>query len=122
VTKTTVSTDLLQPFDIVTKFSIDVLCKDLHVLSGLEILLPIQEPEWDLELPGVLDDSNEFFDLIGGKFTSTFVDIDFSLLTDQVSETTSKTLNFCKAENNIPLSLDVSVENTKNVLEFSTLH
>jgi hypothetical protein len=117
-----VGTDLLQSFDIVTELGIDVLGEDLHVLSSLEVLLPVQEPERDLELTGVLDDRNELLDLIGRQFTGTLVDINLSLLTDEISETTSKTLNLCKTENNIPLSLDVCVEDTKNVLEFSTLH
>jgi hypothetical protein len=122
VTKTTVSTDLLETLDIITKLSINVLGKDLRVLSGLEILLPIEEPKRDLELTGVLDNSDKLFDLISGKFSSSLVDINFGLFANQVSESASKTLNFSHSKDNITLSLNVCIENTKNVLKFSSLH
>ena len=122
VTKTSVSSDLLEALDIVTKLGIDVLSKNLGVLSSLEILLSVEEPKGDLELTGVLDNSNNLFDLISGKLSSSLVNIDFSLFANKIGETTSETLNFGQSENNISLSLNVSVENTENVLELSSLH
>ena len=122
VTKTSVSSDLLEALDIVTKLGIDVLSKNLGVLSSLEILLSVEEPKGDLELTGVLDNSNNLFDLISGKLSSSLVDIDFSLFANKIGETTSETLNFGQSENNISLSLNVSVENTENMLELSSLH
>ena len=122
VTKTSVSSDLLEALDIVTKLGIDVLSKNLAVLSSLEILLSVEEPKGDLELTGVLDNSNNLFDLISGKLSSSLVNIDFSLFANKIGETTSETLNFGQSENNISLSLNVSVENTENVLELSSLH
>ena len=79
VTQTTVSTDLLETFNIVTKLSINVLGEDLSVLSGLEILLPIQEPERNLKLTRVLDDGDKLLDLIGSEFTGSLINIDFGL-------------------------------------------
>jgi hypothetical protein len=79
VTKTTVSSDLLETLDIVTELGVNVLGKDLRVLSRLEILLPIQEPKWDLELTGVLDDGNKFLDLISGELSSSLIDVNFGL-------------------------------------------
>lgn len=79
VTETTVSADLLETFDIVTELGVNVLGKDLRVLSRLEILLPIQEPKWDLELTGVLDDGNKLLDLISGELSSSLIDINFGL-------------------------------------------
>jgi hypothetical protein len=122
VTQTTVSTDLLKTFNVVTKLGIDVLGKHLIVFSCLEILLPIQEPKGDLELTGVLNNGDELFDLISSEFSGSLVDIDLSLLADQISKPASKTLDFCETENDITLSLNVCVENTKNVLKFSSLH
>mmetsp|Transcript_46774 Transcript_46774/g.134738 ORF Transcript_46774/g.134738 Transcript_46774/m.134738 type:complete len:170 (-) Transcript_46774:10-519(-) len=122
VTKTTVSSDLLKTLDIITKLSINVLGKDLVVLSCLEILLSVQEPKRNLELAGVLDDGNKLFNLIGSKFSGSLVNIDLGLFADEISESASKTLNFRQTEHNISLSLNVSVQNTKNVLKFSSLH
>ena len=122
MTKTTVSTDLLHPLNIITELSIKVLGKDLLVLSGLEILLPVKKPKGDLELAGVLDNSNELLDLISSKLSSSLGYVYLSLFADEVGKTASKTLNFGKGKYDITLSLNVSIENTKNVLKFGSLH
>lgn len=122
VTKTTMGTNLLHPLNIITQLSVEVLGKDLLVLSSLEILLPVKEPKRNLELAGVLNDGNELFDFISGQFSGTFVDINFGLLADKVGETASETLNLSKAEDDVSLALNVSVENTQDVLEFVSLH
>ncbi|KAL7537391.1 hypothetical protein ACHAXR_007792 [Thalassiosira sp. AJA248-18] len=122
VTKTTVGTNLLHPLNIITELSIKVLRKHLRVLARLEILLPVEEPKWNLELAGVLNDGNELFDFISGQFSGALVDVDFSLLADEIGETTSETLNLCKAEDDISLALNVGVEDTQDVLEFASLH
>jgi len=122
VTKTTVSTNLLHTFNIITKLSIKVLSKHLRVFTSLEILLPVQEPQRNFELTGVLDNCYKLFNFISSKFSGTFVDINFGLLANDVSETTSETLNFCKSENNVSLALNVSVEDTQDVLELLSLH
>ncbi len=122
VPKTTVSTDLLHPLNIITQLSIEVLGENLGVLSGLEILLSIEEPERDLELTGVLDDCNDLFDFISGELSSALVYVDLGLLADKVGETASKTLDFGKSEDNVTLSLNVSIQNTEDVLELGSLH
>jgi hypothetical protein len=122
VTKTTVGPNLLHPLNIITQLGIKVLSKDLRVLSSPEILLPVKEPQGDFELARVLDDGDELFNLIGSQFTSTFVDINFCLFADEISETTSETFDLCKAENDISLALNVSVEDTQDVLKFRSLH
>jgi hypothetical protein len=114
--------DLLHSLNVITKLGSNVLRKDLGVLSGLPILLPIQEPQWDLELARILDNGNNLLNLIGRQFTGTLVDINFGLFADQVGKSTSKTINLGEAKDNIAISLHVGVENTQNVLEFGTLH
>ena len=115
-------TDLLHPLDIITELGVEVLSKDLGVLSSLEILLPIEEPERDLELTGVLDDSDELLDLIGCGLTGTLVDVYLRLFADEVGETASETTDFGHGEHNVTLSLNVCIENTKDVLELGSLH
>jgi len=122
VTETAMGTDLLHTFNVITKLGIEVLGEDLTVLSGLEILLSIQEPKRDLELTRVLDDSNELFNFISSELSSSLVHINFSLLADKIGETTSNTLDFGEAKNYVPLTLNVSVKNTKNVLKLRSLH
>ena len=122
VTQTTMRTDLLQTLNIITQLSIEVLREYLTVLSGLEVLLTIEEPHRDLELLGGLDDCNKLLDLIGSEFSGAFVHIDFGLLADQIGETATDTLDLGNGKNYITLSLYVGVENTQNVLEFWALH
>ena len=71
VTETTVRTDLLQPLEIVTELRVNGVGKDLAVLAINDIPLPVKEPGGDLELCGVLDDSDETFQLVRVEFTST---------------------------------------------------
>jgi len=122
VTKTAVGADLLESLDVVTELGINVLGEDLAVLSGLEVLLSVQEPERDLELAWVLDDGDDLLDLIGGQFSCSLVDVDLGLFADEVSETASKTLDLGQSENDISLSFHVCIKNTQNVLEFRSLH
>ena len=58
--------DLLQPLDVLSVFLVDGLGGDLGGLAGLPVLLPVEEPVGDLELPGVLDDGHKLLDLIRG--------------------------------------------------------
>ena len=120
--QTTMSTNLLHPLDIITKLGLKVLGKDLRVLSSLEILLPIEEPKWDLELTGVLDDCDELFNLIGGEFSGALVDVYLGLFANEVGETASETLDFGEGEYDVTLSLYVRIENTEDVLELGSLH
>jgi hypothetical protein len=122
VTKTAVGTDLLHPLDVIAELGIEVLREHLGILTRLEILLPVEEPKWDLELAGVLDDGDELFDFIGRQFSGALVDVDFGLLTDEIGETTSETLDLSEAEDDVPLALDVGVEDTQDVLELVPLH
>mmetsp|Transcript_7643 Transcript_7643/g.21804 ORF Transcript_7643/g.21804 Transcript_7643/m.21804 type:complete len:144 (-) Transcript_7643:21-452(-) len=122
VTKTAVSTNLFHTFDIITELGVEVLCENLRVFSALEILLPVEEPKRNFELTGILDNCYKFFNLVSRQLSSAFVDIDFGLLADQVCKTTSKTLDFCEAEDDVPLALNVGVDNTQDVLKLGTLH
>jgi len=64
VPQASVRPDLLQTFQVVTEFGINAIRQDLRVFSIDYILLPVQEPERDLELCGVLHDVHDPFQLI----------------------------------------------------------
>jgi hypothetical protein len=116
------STNLLHPLNIITKLSIKVLSKDLRVLSSLEILLSVEEPEWDLELTRILNNGDNLFDFVGGELSGALVDVDFGLFANEVGETASETLDFGKSEYDVTLSLHVGVENTEDVLKLGSLN
>ncbi|EJK73956.1 hypothetical protein THAOC_04400 [Thalassiosira oceanica] len=122
VAKTTVGPNLLHPLDVVTELGVEVLSENLRVLAGLEVFLPIEEPERDLKLARVLDDGHELLDLVSSEFTGSLVHVDLSLLADKVGESASEALNLGQAEDDVTLTLNVSVENTQDVLKFSSLH
>ena len=68
--ETTVRPDLLQPLEVVTDLGVHSVGEDLRVLAIDDVPLPVQEPRRDLELRGVLDDSDNTLELIGVQLAS----------------------------------------------------
>ncbi len=50
-----------------------------HVLTVLDILLSVEEPIWDLVLPGVLHDGDDLIDFLLGQLTGTLGGVDVGL-------------------------------------------
>jgi hypothetical protein len=71
VTKTTMSADLLQAFQIITKLGVDTVGENLAIFSIDDIALTIEEPCWDFVLGWILDDGDNSLEFFGSKFTST---------------------------------------------------
>lgn len=59
--QTTMSPDLLQSLQVITKFRVHSVGQDLRILAVDDILLPVQEPCRNLELGRVLDYGNKAF-------------------------------------------------------------
>ena len=70
VSETPVAADLLQPLEIITKLRVDIVGQDLAVLAVDDIFLSVEEPEWNLELRGVLHDVHDSFELVRVQVTS----------------------------------------------------
>ena len=70
MSQTTVSTNLLESLKIVTELRVDTVGQNLRVLAIDDVPLPVQEPRRDLELRGVLDDSDNTLELIGVQLAS----------------------------------------------------
>ena len=85
---------LLQTVQILTEIGLKVVGDHLAVLSGLNVLLSVQEPLGDIELKR----------------------------RDSHGETTTNTLDRGQGIDNLLLSINVSVQNTKNVLELSLVN
>lgn len=71
MTKTTMSADLLQAFQIITKLGVNTVGENLRVFAIDDIALTIEEPGWDLVLGWVLDDGDDSLEFFGGEFTGT---------------------------------------------------
>ena len=117
VTKTTVVLHLLEHLKIVTELGVETVSKDLAVGAVSDILLSVEHPNGDLELGGVLHDGNNLVDLLRLELTSATAGVDVGLLADHASETGANTTDGSKGEDNLLLTVDVSVEHTKDVLE-----
>ena len=69
MTKTAMSTDLLQALQIFTKLRVDTVGENLRVFAIDNITLTIEEPGWDFVLGWVLDDGNDSLQLFRGKLS-----------------------------------------------------
>jgi hypothetical protein len=132
VTETTMSTDLLQALEIVTKLGVDTVGENLRVLAIDNIALTIEEPGGDLVLGRVLDNGDDSLEFFRGELTSTWgslvlgpsrniepsiplIEIDIGLLANQVAVSATDTLYLCQGVHDLLLSLDVCIEQTKNL-------
>ena len=89
-------------------------------MSGLavnDILLSVKEPSGNLVLSGVLENSDDTFQFFTREFTSSLGKINIGLLTGNVGETTTNTLDGSQGNLNLDTTVNVGVEKTKNVLE-----
>ena len=57
------SSDLLQSFEILTKFCIQIVWCHLWILSIFDILLSVQKPIWNFVLTRITNDRNQFLNL-----------------------------------------------------------
>ena len=69
MTQTTVGTNLLQTFKVITELGLDVVRQDLRVLTCREVLLSVKEPRRDLELLRRLEDIDNTFQFIRVELT-----------------------------------------------------
>jgi hypothetical protein len=67
-----------------------------------------------------LQDGDNTFQFFVGQFTSTLVQVNISLLASNVGETATHTLNGSQGNDNLVLTVNVSVEKTNDVLELET--
>merc|ERR1719378_685914 len=117
MSKATMSFDLLQPLQILTKLVLQTIGQDLRVLSILDILWSVEIVIWDLVLSWILHDSDKSFNLFIRQFTSSFVHVDVSFLQADVGESSSDPFDGSHGVHDLGFSINVGVHHTKNVLE-----
>merc|ERR1712183_714529 len=89
MSKTSMSFDLLQTFQILTKLVLQTVRQNLRIFSILDILRSVQVVIGDLVLSRILHDGHQSLHLFIGKFTGTFVHVDISFLQADVGEASS---------------------------------
>jgi len=117
VTETTVGTDLLQTLEVLTKLVVEDVGHHLGSLAVLDVALPVKEPIGDLVLAGVLHDGDQLLNLLLVEFSGSPALGDIGLLQAKIGVTTTNTLDGGEGEHDARLSVDVGIQNTKNVLE-----
>jgi hypothetical protein len=122
VADTSVDSDLLHSLDVTSDSGNQAVDDKLGGLAGGEITLSVHEPIRDLELLGVVDDSNQLFDFFVGEGTGSAVDVNFRLLADKVGEALANTNNLGHGKHSLALTIDVGVQHTENVLKLRSHH
>lgn len=120
VTNTTVNSDLLHSLDITADGGNQHVDHALAGLAGNEISLSVYEPIRDLELLRVVDDGNQLLNLFVGHGSGAAIDVNFGLLTNQVGEALANTNNLGHGEHAFPLTVNVGVQHTQNVLKLGS--
>ena len=116
VTKTAVGTDLLKTLKVVTELRVDAVGKDLGALAVDNVPLPVQEPRGDLELRRVLHDGHDPLELVRVELAGALREVDVGLFADNVGVPPANTLDLRQRVHDLALAVDISVEQTQNVL------
>lgn len=121
VTETSVHTHLLQPFQVLAKSSLKTVRADVLSLTSFVVLLPVKEPVRDSVVLGGLDDVDNLFNLLVAELSSTNGSINLSALAYNVSKAASDSGDGRKGIDNVHFSIDIRIENTKDVLKIGVL-
>ena len=91
-------------------------------LTVLNVLLPVEEPIWDLVLAGVLHDGDDLLDLLFGELAGALREVYVGLLEHDVGVAAANSLDGRHSEHDVPLAVDVGVHHTEDVLEVGGDH
>jgi hypothetical protein len=114
---TLVTSDFEHSFDVLSEFGFEDIGGDLQVLSFLVILVSVEEPLGDTVSFRIGDDASNSVALLLTQNTGSDSGIDSQDFTDKEAKPSSHSLNLFKGEWDSPLSVDVGVEDTMDVLE-----
>lgn len=112
VSDTSVGSDLLQSLQVISQLRLQTVSKNVEVLTGDLVFLSVQEPSWDLVLTWVLHDGDDSLQLFLGQLTGTLVQVNVSLLTDQVRVSSTDTSNLGQGVHDLDSTIDVGVQQT----------
>ena len=121
VSKSGVTSDLLHPLHVFSHLGVVVVGNHLEGVTILEIPLSVQEPLGHSIAKGVLDDVLQGLALLLRKLAGSEVGVNSGNLAAEVGKPPSDTLNDSETVAYLPLAIDVGVENTEDVLEFTVV-
>lgn len=121
MTETLVKTHTLHALNVITQLGVKLVDKEVGGLAVSGITLTVKAPAGNLELLRVLGNGNNTLKLFNSEFTGTLGHVNIGLLADNVGETGGNTTDFCESIHNLDVTVDVSREQTQNVLEVTFL-
>jgi len=122
VSQTSVRPNLLQSLQVFTELRLQVVGDDLRELSILDILLPVEEPIWDLVLPRVRHDRDYLLHLLLGELSSALGEVNVCLLEHNVGVPAPNPLDVRHREHDLGLPVNIRIHYTENVLELFRNH
>ena len=117
VTQTTVIPDLLEPLEIIPELHVQGIGNNLGIFTIFVVFLSVEKPVRNLELAGICHNVHQVLNLLSRQLSSPLVHVDVGFLADDVSETTTDTLDRGESKHDLLLPIDVRVHHTQNMLE-----
>lgn len=109
--------DLLHSLDVLSELGVELVGGDLLPLAVLHVLSSVQEPLRESVGLWVGDNLGDLVDLLVGQFTGSLLDVDSGLLAQGDGEASAQSSDGSDGVWHQSLAVQVSVENTDNVLE-----
>merc|ERR1711877_105191 len=107
VSDTSMQSDFLHSFQILSQLVGQSIRSQLRVFAILDILLSIQKPGGDFEVFRISHGGLDSFQFFGIDLTSSLVDIDFGFFQDQVGESSAHTLDGSQGIADFDVTIDV---------------
>ena len=122
VSQTSVSSDLLQSFQIFSELGVNTVGDELGPGSIAYISLSVKEPLGDVVVSGRGEDVVDLLNVGLNELSSALAEIDLGDLEDEGGEAAADTLDGADGESSFALAVDVGVLHTENVGEVLRLN
>ena len=109
--------DLSHSLEVLSHHGVKLVGNKLGVAGISGVVLSVEEPLGDVVVGGSGDDVRDLLDLVVGDLTSSLVAVDLGNLEGEERESSSETSDLSEAERSLLFTVQVSVLDTKNVLE-----
>ena len=117
VSETSVRSHLEESFDIFSQLGFQDVGGHLEVFAFFVVALSVEEPTRNAMAFGFSNYLGNSVSLLFGKFSSSEVRVDSEDFADEVTETSSDSLDFVEGEGDSSFAVNVGVQDTVNMLE-----
>ena len=117
MSKTSMLLGFSHSLEIHSHFGIKLIGNKLGIVSGSWISLSVKEPFWNVVVGWSDENVIDGLGLFVSDLTSSLINIDLGNLENQESESSTDTSDLSETEWYLLFTVQVGVQNTKNVLE-----